>query len=108
MTATTATSLASAKAARNRSGPGPKGWAGSVHPFADSCEAMQTFRPTAQGEFADRLNELPKHVVSSALTDPAGNATILGDDWPEAVAMLRKELDGRDRRPMAAAVSRTR
>jgi dihydrofolate reductase len=57
-------------------------------------EAMQAFWPTAEGEFADRLNELPKHVVSSTLTDPAWNATVMGDDWPEEVARLRKELDG--------------
>ena len=57
-------------------------------------EAMQSFWPTADGELADRLNELPKYVVSSTLTDPAWNATVLGDDWPEEVARLRKELDG--------------
>jgi dihydrofolate reductase len=57
-------------------------------------EAMQAFWPTAQGEFADRLNALPKYVVSSTVTDPAGNATALGDDWPDEAARLRKELDG--------------
>jgi dihydrofolate reductase len=57
-------------------------------------EAMQAFWPTAEGELADRLNELPKYVVSSTLTDPPWNATVLGDDWPEEVARLRKELDG--------------
>jgi dihydrofolate reductase len=57
-------------------------------------EAMQAFWPTAEGELADRLNELPKHVVSSTLTDPPWNATVLGDDWPQDVAKLRKELDG--------------
>jgi dihydrofolate reductase len=57
-------------------------------------EAMQAFWPTAEGEFADRLNELPKYVVSSTLTDPHWNATVLGDDWPEEVARLRKELNG--------------
>jgi dihydrofolate reductase len=57
-------------------------------------EAMHAFWPTAEGEFADRLNELPKYVVSSTLTDPPWNATVLGDDWPEEVARLRKELDG--------------
>jgi len=56
-------------------------------------EAMQAFWPTAEGEFADRLNELPKYVVSSTLTDPAWNATVVGDDWPKEVARLRKELD---------------
>ena len=57
-------------------------------------EAMQAFWPTAEGEFADRLNELPKYIVSSTLMDTHWNATVLGDDWPEAVARLRKELDG--------------
>jgi dihydrofolate reductase len=57
-------------------------------------EAMRAFWPTAEGEFADRLNELPKYLVSSTLTDPHWNATVLGDDWPEEVARLRKELDG--------------
>jgi dihydrofolate reductase len=57
-------------------------------------EAMQAFWPTAEGEFANRLNQLPKYVVSSTLTDPDWNATVLGDDWPKEVAGLRKELDG--------------
>jgi dihydrofolate reductase len=51
-------------------------------------EAMQAFWPTAEGELADRLNELPKYVVSSTLTDPPWNATVLGQDWPEEVARL--------------------
>jgi dihydrofolate reductase len=55
---------------------------------------MQAFWPTAQGEYADRLNELPKYVVSSTLADPPWNATVLGDDWPEEVARLREKLDG--------------
>jgi dihydrofolate reductase len=55
---------------------------------------MQAFWPTEEAELADRLNELPKYVVSSTLTDPAWNATVLGDDWREEVARLRKELDG--------------
>lgn len=55
---------------------------------------MEAFWPTAKGEFADRLNALPKYVVSSTLTDPPWNATVLGDDWLEEVARLRKELDG--------------
>jgi dihydrofolate reductase len=37
---------------------------------------------------------LPKYVVSSTLTDPSWNTTVLGDDWPEVVARLRNELDG--------------
>ena len=57
-------------------------------------DAMQAFWPTAEGELADRLNELPKYVVSSTLTDPPWSATVLGYDWAEEVARLRKELDG--------------
>jgi dihydrofolate reductase len=57
-------------------------------------EAMYAFWPTAEGEFAARLNEMPKYVVSSTLTDPPWNAAVLGDDWLEEVARLRNELDG--------------
>jgi dihydrofolate reductase len=57
-------------------------------------EAMQAFWPTAEGDLADRLNELPKYVVSSTLTDPAWNATVLGDGWLDEVAKLREELEG--------------
>jgi dihydrofolate reductase len=57
-------------------------------------EAMQASWPKAEGELADRINELPKYVVSSTLTDPAWNTTVLGDDWAAEAARLRKELDG--------------
>jgi dihydrofolate reductase len=57
-------------------------------------EAMQAFWPTAEGEYADRLNDLPKYVVSSTQTNLPWNATVLSDEWPEEVARLRKELDG--------------
>jgi dihydrofolate reductase len=57
-------------------------------------EILQPYWPTREGQLADRLNELPKYVVSSTLTDPHRNATVLGEDWPEEVARLRKELDG--------------
>src|SRR4029450_13630909 len=61
-------------------------------------EVLQAYWPKVEGKLADRLNELPKYVVSSTLTDPPWNTTVLGDDWPEEVARLRKELDGRDPR----------
>jgi dihydrofolate reductase len=57
-------------------------------------EAMHAFWPTAEGEFADRLNQLPKYVVSSTLKDLPWNATVLGDDWPGVVARLRMERNG--------------
>jgi dihydrofolate reductase len=50
-------------------------------------EAMQVFWPTAEGEFADRLNELPNYVVSSTLTDPPETrpswATTGRRKWPD-------------------------
>ena len=47
------------------------------------------------GEFADRLNTIPKYVVSSTLRAAKwSNATILTGDVPEQVAKLRAELDG--------------
>ena len=47
------------------------------------------------GEWADRLNSLPKYVVSSKLVDPVwGNSTVLQGDVVREVARLKRELDG--------------
>jgi dihydrofolate reductase len=47
------------------------------------------------GEWADRLNGLPKYVVSSTLDAPRwSNATVLRGDVVEEVAKLRRELAG--------------
>lgn len=47
------------------------------------------------GELADRLNAMPKYVVSSTLTDAEwNNSTILRGDVVSEVAKLRQELDG--------------
>ncbi|RHW24746.1 deaminase [Nocardioides immobilis] len=47
------------------------------------------------GEWADRLNTIPKYVVSSTLDEPQwGNATVLSGDVVEQVAKLRTEADG--------------
>jgi dihydrofolate reductase len=47
------------------------------------------------GEWAERLNSLPKYVVSSTLVDAHwGNSTVLKGDAAEAVATLREECDG--------------
>jgi len=63
---------------------------------------MQAFWPTAEGEFADRLNQLPKYVVSSTLMDEPGKATVPGDGWVADVTRLRQELKARSS-SMAAA-----
>jgi dihydrofolate reductase len=47
------------------------------------------------GEWADRLNSLPKYVVSSTLVDPDwNNATVLKGDVVNEVSKLKQELDG--------------
>ena len=51
-----------------------------------------TSRP---GEFADRLNSLPKYVVSSTLEHPRWtNSTVLKADVVAEVSKLKQELDG--------------
>jgi dihydrofolate reductase len=51
-----------------------------------------TARP---GEFADRLNSLPKYVVSATLRDPRWtNVTVLKGDVTDEVTRLKRELDG--------------
>ncbi len=47
------------------------------------------------GEWADRLNGLPKYVVSSTLDTPCwSNATVLRGDVVEEVTRLKREVDG--------------
>jgi dihydrofolate reductase len=47
------------------------------------------------GEWADRLNSLPKYVVSSTLQEPKwSNSTVLRGDVVSEVSKLKQELDG--------------
>ena len=47
------------------------------------------------GEWADRLNGLPKYVVSATLDEPKwGNSTVLKGDVVSEVAALKERLDG--------------
>src|SRR5437870_4289157 len=51
--------------------------------------------PSRTGELADRLNSLPKYVVSSTLEDPYwNNSTVLKGDVVNEVSRLKRELDG--------------
>ena len=47
------------------------------------------------GEWADRLNSLPKYVVSSTLEDPVwNNSTVLKGEVVDEVSKLKQELNG--------------
>jgi dihydrofolate reductase len=51
--------------------------------------------PSRDGALADRLNGMPKYVVSSTLEDPDwNNTTVLTGDAVEEVSKLKQELDG--------------
>src|ERR671934_1949571 len=51
--------------------------------------------PSRSGELADRLNDMPKYVVSSTLADPDwNNSTVLAGDVVQEVAKLKEELHG--------------
>jgi dihydrofolate reductase len=48
-----------------------------------------------RGDWADRLNALPKYVVSSTLVDPVWtNVTVLKGDVVEEVSKLKQDVDG--------------
>jgi dihydrofolate reductase len=51
--------------------------------------------PSRSGELADRLNSLPKYVVSSTVKTPDwNNSTVLNGDVVHQVSKLRQGLDG--------------
>ena len=51
--------------------------------------------PSRTGELADRLNRLPKYVVSSTLRDPEwNNSAVLKGDAMSKVSKLKHDLDG--------------
>ncbi len=60
-----------------------------------SYEWLAARWPSRSGELADRLNSLPKYVVSSTLADPDwNNSTVLRGEVVNAVSRLKHELDG--------------
>jgi dihydrofolate reductase len=51
--------------------------------------------PTRSGQWADRLNGLPKYVMSSTLVDPTwNNSTVLRGGVVDEVSTLKQEVDG--------------
>jgi dihydrofolate reductase len=60
------------------------------------------------GQLADRLNSIPKYVVSSTLTNPEwNNSTVLGGDVVTEVARLKQELAGEIVIPASYHLGRT-
>jgi dihydrofolate reductase len=60
------------------------------------------------GELADRLNSMPKYVVSSTLVEPDwNNTTVLEGDVVEEVTKLKRELDGEIVIPASYQLGRT-
>jgi dihydrofolate reductase len=51
--------------------------------------------PSRSGDFADKFNTMPKYVVSTTLKDPEwNNSTVIDGDVAEAVAELKRDVDG--------------
>ena len=82
------------------------------------CEAMLMGRrtyewfaarwPSRSGELADRLNGLPKYVVSSTLDRPVWtNATVLTGNMVDEVSRLKRESDGEIVVPASVRIVRT-
>jgi len=60
-----------------------------------SYEFLAARWPSRSGPFADRLNSMPKYVVSSTLEAPAwNNTTVLKGDVIDDVSKLKQEIDG--------------
>src|SRR5215831_5708665 len=60
------------------------------------------------GELADRVNSMPKYVVSSSLVDPDwNNTTVLKGDVVTEVSKLKQELDGEIVVPASYQLGRT-
>jgi dihydrofolate reductase len=60
-----------------------------------SYEYFAARYPARSGALADRMNSLPKHVVSTTLADPGWhNSTVLAGDAAAEVAALKDTVDG--------------
>jgi dihydrofolate reductase len=60
-----------------------------------SYEFLAARWPSRNGPFADRLNSMPKYVVSSTLGVPVwNNTTVIRGDVIEKIKTLKRELDG--------------
>ncbi|MFF3448584.1 dihydrofolate reductase family protein [Streptomyces sp. NPDC002667] len=73
-----------------------------------SYEFFGTRWQPRSGELADRLNSMPKYVVSASLEEPDwGNTTVLRGDAVTEVTKLKEELDGEIVVPASHRLGRT-
>jgi dihydrofolate reductase len=73
-----------------------------------SYEWLAARWPSRTGALADRLNSLPKYVVSSTLEDPGwNNSTVLRGDVVTEVSKLKQELNGEIQVPASFQLTRT-
>jgi dihydrofolate reductase len=73
-----------------------------------SYEWLAARWPSRSGELADRLNSLPKYVVSSTLEVPSwSNSTVLKGDVLSEVSKLKRELNGEINVPASFELVRT-
>jgi dihydrofolate reductase len=87
-----------------RASSGPEGGKYKVDEIMDAAAMLlgrKTYEgyaaawPGRDGEYAGKLNGMPKYVVSSTLQDPEwNNSTVLGGDVGDAVAKLKQDVDG--------------
>jgi dihydrofolate reductase len=64
--------------------------------------------PSRGGALADRLNAMPKYVISSTLEDPEwNNTTVLTGDVVEVVSKLKQDVDGEVLIPASIKLVRT-
>ena len=81
------------------------GWVGVI---AGRPELAKATLDEALGTLADRLNSLPKYVVSSTLEDPDwNNSTVLKGDVVTEVSKLKQELTGEIQVPASFQLTRT-
>jgi dihydrofolate reductase len=75
-----------------------------------SYEWLAARWPSRSGELADRLNSLPKYVVSSSLSEEAatwGPSTLLRGEVVNKVSRLKHELHGEIQVPASFQLTRT-
>jgi dihydrofolate reductase len=73
-----------------------------------SYEFLAARWPSRTGELADRLNSMPKYVVSSTLEDPGwNNSTVVKGDAVNEVSKLKERLNGEIVVPASLQLVRT-